>query len=57
MAAAGNEIAELSPEETARVQALGEEVVAEWIEEVGRQGLDGAGLVADVRAMVDDATK
>ncbi|RYH10824.1 TRAP transporter substrate-binding protein [Tropicimonas sp. IMCC6043] len=57
MAAAGNEIAEISPEETARIQALGDEVVAEWMEEVSSRGLDGAGLVADVRAMVDDATK
>jgi TRAP-type C4-dicarboxylate transport system substrate-binding protein len=53
MAAAGNEIAEIGPEETARIRALGEEVTDEWIAEVTAKGLDGAGLVEDARALMD----
>ncbi|MBN2906762.1 MAG: TRAP transporter substrate-binding protein [Rhodobacteraceae bacterium] len=52
MVAAGNEIATISAEETARIKALGEEVTAEWIAEVSSRGLDGAALVDDVRAAV-----
>ncbi|TCP60727.1 TRAP-type C4-dicarboxylate transport system substrate-binding protein [Rhodovulum bhavnagarense] len=52
MAAAGNALATLSAAETARVRTLGDEVIAEWIDEVGKRGLDGAGLVADVQAAV-----
>ncbi|MBK1634984.1 TRAP transporter substrate-binding protein [Rhodovulum adriaticum] len=52
MAAAGNAIATLSEEETARIKALGDEVIAEWIDEVTARGLDGAALVEDVRAAV-----
>jgi TRAP-type C4-dicarboxylate transport system substrate-binding protein len=52
MAEAGNEIAEISPEETARMRALGEEVTAEWIAEVTAKGLDGAALVEDARALM-----
>jgi TRAP-type C4-dicarboxylate transport system substrate-binding protein len=55
MAADGNEIAELSPEETARIEALGDEVVAEWIAEVSAKGLDGAALVEDAQAAVANA--
>ncbi len=50
MEAAGNDIAEISPEETARIRALGDEVTAEWIAEVTAKGLDGAALVEDARA-------
>ncbi|MFD0982384.1 TRAP transporter substrate-binding protein [Tropicimonas aquimaris] len=57
MAAAGNEIAEISAEETARIEALGEEVTAEWIAEVSARGLNGAALVEDARAMVAAAVE
>lgn len=52
MADAGNEIAELSEAETARIRALGDEVIAEWIKEATAKGLNGAGLVEDARAAV-----
>ncbi|MGB0959721.1 MAG: TRAP transporter substrate-binding protein [Halocynthiibacter sp.] len=52
MADDGNEIAELSEEETARIQALGKEVEAEWVAEVTKRGLDGAGLLSDAKAAV-----
>ncbi|MGH1459944.1 MAG: TRAP transporter substrate-binding protein [Paracoccaceae bacterium] len=52
MEAAGNTLAVISPEQTARMQALGEEVVADWIVEAGKKGLDGQLLIDDARAMV-----
>ncbi|WP_380056365.1 TRAP transporter substrate-binding protein [Falsihalocynthiibacter sp. SS001] len=52
MADAGNEIAEISAEQTDLIKALGSEVVEEWIEEVTEKGLDGAALVSDARAAV-----
>ncbi|GAA6189680.1 TRAP transporter substrate-binding protein [Litorivita sp. NS0012-18] len=52
MEAAGNTLAVISPEQTARMQALGEEVVADWIVEAGKKGLDGQFLIDDARAMV-----
>lgn len=52
MQAAGNEIATLSEAETARVKALGDEVVAEWIADMGKRGLDAEALVSDVHAAV-----
>ncbi len=52
MKADGNEIAELSEAETARIQELGKEVTAEWIAELTEKGLDGAALVEDARAFV-----
>ncbi len=52
MTDAGNEIATLNEEESARIKALGEEVIAEWIEDVSRKGLDGAALIDDARAAV-----
>ncbi len=51
----GNELAELSMEETARIKALGEEVVTDWTTDVTKRGLDGATLVNDVRAMVQES--
>ena len=54
--AAGHTAAELSADETARVQALGDEVIAEWIEAMDAKGYDGAGLVADARAAVAAAS-
>ena len=52
MEAAGNTLAVISPDQTARIQALGEEVVADWIVEAGKKGLDGQLLIDDARAMV-----
>ncbi|WP_425092857.1 TRAP transporter substrate-binding protein [Tropicimonas sp. S265A] len=52
MADADNEIATMSPELTAEIEALGAEVTAAWIEEVTSKGLDGAALVSDARAAV-----
>lgn len=53
MEAAGNEIAEISEAETARIRALGEEVTEEWVAEVTAKGLDGAGLVQDARRLME----
>ena len=50
MAASGNTLAELSPEVTDEVMALGEEVKAEWMVEATAKGLDGAVLVQDAEA-------
>ncbi len=52
MAADGNEIAQLSEDETARIKALGEEVTTDWIAEMDDKGYDGAALVAAARAAV-----
>ena len=49
---AGNELATLSPEESARIRALGEEVRAEWIADMDDRGYDGAALVAAAEAAV-----
>lgn len=53
MAADGNEIAELSAEETARIVALGEQVTTDWIAEMDAKGYDGAALVAAAQAAVE----
>ncbi|WP_341367904.1 TRAP transporter substrate-binding protein [Yoonia sp. BS5-3] len=45
MAADGNEIAQLTEEETARIQELGAVVTADWIAEMDAKGFDGAALV------------
>ncbi|MEM1099989.1 MAG: TRAP transporter substrate-binding protein [Pseudomonadota bacterium] len=52
MAAAGNEIAVMSETETARIAALGEEVISDWVAEMATKGLDGQMLVEDARAAV-----
>ncbi len=52
MVAAGNEIATMSEAETARIQALGDEVIADWIADMNAKGLDGEALVRDARAAV-----
>ena len=52
MTGAGNEIATLSEAETARIKALGDQVIEEWIADVTAKGLDGAALIADARAAV-----
>lgn len=53
MAADGNEIAELSAEETGRIVALGEQVTADWIAEMDAKGYEGAALVAAAQAAVE----
>ena len=52
MADAGNEIAEMSVEETARIKELGAAVTARWIAEMDGKGYDGAALVEAARAAV-----
>ncbi|WP_375342247.1 TRAP transporter substrate-binding protein [Yoonia litorea] len=52
MAADGNEIAELSEEETARIMALGAEVTSNWITEMDAKGFDGAALVRSAQTAV-----
>jgi len=52
MTDAGNEIGVVSEAETARIQALGAEVTAEWIADATDKGLDGAALVEDAKAFV-----
>ncbi len=52
MAAAGNEIAQMSEAVTDEIRTHGEAVIAAWIEEAEEKGLDGAGLVADARALM-----
>lgn len=54
--ASDNQIAALSEEETARVKALGEEVIAEWIADMTEKGLPGAELVARGRALVAETS-
>ena len=55
LSASDNAITVLSEEETAKVRALGDEVIADWQAEMDEKGLDGAALVADARAAVDAA--
>ncbi|WP_417272016.1 TRAP transporter substrate-binding protein [Celeribacter halophilus] len=50
-----NTIAVLSAEETAKVKAVGDEVVNDWSAAMTAKGYDGAALVADVKAMVAEA--
>ncbi|SFJ75207.1 TRAP transporter substrate-binding protein [Jannaschia pohangensis] len=52
MTEAGNQIAELSPEVTDQIVALGQEVTADWIAEMDGKGFDGAALVEAARAAV-----
>lgn len=55
MEAAGNQIATLSEAETARIKALGDEVIDEWIAEKTEKGLPAQQLVDDARAFVAKA--
>ncbi|WP_425073827.1 TRAP transporter substrate-binding protein [Sagittula sp. S175] len=55
MEAAGNQIATLSEDETAKVKALGDEVIQEWIADMDGKGLPGQQLVDDARMMVQEA--
>ncbi|MEM6480021.1 MAG: C4-dicarboxylate ABC transporter, partial [Pseudomonadota bacterium] len=52
MAAAGNEIAEIGTAETARIAALGDEVISDWVVQMTAKGLDGQMLIDDARAAV-----
>lgn len=54
MEAAGNEIATLSEEETARFKEVGARVTAEWIADMDAKGYDGAALV---KAAQDDVAE
>lgn len=56
MEEAGNTIAEMSPELTAEIAALGDQVIADWITEANARGLDGEALVAAARAAVEAET-
>ncbi|MCT4683341.1 MAG: TRAP transporter substrate-binding protein [Roseicyclus sp.] len=56
MEEAGNTIAEMSPELTAEIAALGDQVIADWILEANARGLDGAALVEAARAAVEAET-
>lgn len=56
MAADGNEIAQLSENETARIRAVGEAVTTRWIAEMDAKGYDGAALVqAAEKAVANNA--
>ncbi|MEM8978958.1 MAG: TRAP transporter substrate-binding protein [Pseudomonadota bacterium] len=57
MTAAQNEIAVIDAETTAKIQALGDVVIADWIVEATSKGLDGAGLIEDARAAVEASRK
>lgn len=54
MAADGNQIAQLSEAETARIRELGASVTQSWIAEMDAKGYDGAALVAAAQAAVAD---
>ncbi len=53
----GNSITSLSPEQVAEWQAAADSVVDAWIEEVTAQGIDGAALVEEARALIQKHTK
>ncbi|WP_417250432.1 TRAP transporter substrate-binding protein [Celeribacter sp.] len=55
--ASGNEIALLPAEETDKIKALGDEVIAEWIADMNSKGYDGQMLVDDARAAVEEALR
>ncbi len=57
MAASGNQIAELSPEVTAEIRALGDAVRDAWIAEMDAKGFDGAALVEDAEAAMAAAAQ
>ncbi|WP_299653061.1 TRAP transporter substrate-binding protein [uncultured Jannaschia sp.] len=57
MAASGNQIAELSPEVTAEIRALGDAVRDAWIAEMDAKGFDGAALVEDAGAAMAAAAQ
>lgn len=54
IAASGNEIVEFNADEVAKLQRLGQEVTAEWIDAANAKGLDGATLVEDAQSFMSD---
>jgi TRAP-type C4-dicarboxylate transport system substrate-binding protein len=48
----GNTIVTLNEAEVARWKAAAEPVIARWIEDMNRQGIDGAALVEQARALI-----
>ncbi len=56
MAADGNQIAQLSEDETNRIKALGDTVTANWIVEMNAKGYDGAALVDAAQVAVRNNT-
>ena len=50
MAHSDNAIAVMSEDETAKIRALGDEVIADWIVDMDKKGYDGATLVEDAKA-------
>lgn len=50
--AAGHEAAVMSEEATARIRALGEQVIAEWVAQMTARGIDAEALLSDARAAV-----
>ncbi len=52
---AGNTLAEVSVEETARIKAVADKVVSAWQAEADARGLDGAQLIEDARMAVEAA--
>ena len=51
-AATGNTIVTLSDDVVAEMRAIGDEVIANWIEEMNGLGLDGAQIVEDARGYI-----
>lgn len=52
MEEAGNLITEMSPEATAEIRAIGDQVIADWVTEMTAKGLDAEALLSDARAAV-----
>lgn len=52
MEEAGNLITQMSPEATAEIHALGDEVIADWVVEMTGKGLNAEALLSDARAAV-----
>ncbi|CUH38809.1 TRAP transporter solute receptor, DctP family [Jannaschia seosinensis] len=57
MIASGNQIAILSPKVTAEIAALGDAVTADWITEMDAKGFEGATLVEDAQAAMEEAAE
>lgn len=54
MEESGNELALISESVTAEMNALGDEVTAEWIADIASKGYDAAALVEDAKALIAD---
>jgi TRAP-type C4-dicarboxylate transport system substrate-binding protein len=53
---AGNKTVTLDEKETARWQAAADKVIKDWVKEMDGKGLDGTGLYADAKALVEKYT-